>query len=54
MVYLTHMTSIFNFLFTIMFYVKKRTKLDLTYICFYFLKNQHNFATKNTILLLIC
>jgi hypothetical protein len=34
MINLTHMISILNSVFTVVFYVRKRTKLDTAYICF--------------------
>jgi hypothetical protein len=34
MIYLTHMISIENSIFTIVFYVMRQIKLDLTCMCF--------------------
>jgi hypothetical protein len=42
MINLTHMISILNSVFTIIFYMTRWTKLDLTCICFKELLNQLN------------
>jgi hypothetical protein len=42
MINLTHMISILNSIFIIVFYAMRRTKLDLTYICFEEFLNQLN------------
>jgi hypothetical protein len=42
MINLTHMISIFNSVFTVVFYMTRWTKLDTTCICFEEFINQHN------------
>jgi hypothetical protein len=42
MINLTHMISILDFIFTIVFYVMRWTKLDHNYICFKEFLNQLN------------
>jgi hypothetical protein len=42
MINLTHMISILNFIFTVVFYTTRWTKLYISCICFEEFLNQHN------------
>jgi hypothetical protein len=53
-IYLTHIVSILNFIFTVVFYPTRLTKLDNTYICFDEFLNQFNLFYKYRMIIYAC